>query len=35
MAGAAHMVAGDDNNAFSAAILDFLERRPLPTEIAA
>ena len=32
VAGAGHMVAGDDNDAFSAAIIDFLARHPLPRE---
>ncbi|HBG30239.1 alpha/beta fold hydrolase [Candidatus Macondimonas diazotrophica] len=32
VAGAGHMVAGDDNDAFSAAIIDFLARHPLPGE---
>ena len=35
VAGAGHMVAGDDNDAFSAAIVDFLARHPLPTKGAA
>jgi len=30
VAGAGHMVAGDNNDAFSAAIVDFLERHPQP-----
>ena len=32
VAGAGHMVAGDDNDAFSAAIIDFLARHPLSGE---
>ena len=31
--GAGHMVAGDDNDAFGAAIIDFLDRHPLPSGV--
>jgi pimeloyl-ACP methyl ester carboxylesterase len=33
IAGARHMVAGDKNNAFNAAVFDFLDRRVRPMEI--